>query len=142
MAVIVQAMVPSEVSGVAFSVHPVTQDTSQMVIEAGLGLGEAVVSGAITPDLYVVGKHTAAVIDRHVGRQQRMLVRGDDGEQRWTDAGAAGSAAKLNAAQLLELGSAVLDLERHFGKSVDVEWGYAGGKLSILQCRPITTLQP
>ena len=57
VAVVVQKMVESEVSGIAFSVHPVTQDPNQLIIEASYGLGEAIVSGQITPDSYVVEKN-------------------------------------------------------------------------------------
>jgi pyruvate,water dikinase len=58
VAVVVQTMVESESSGIAFSVHPVTEDRNQLIIEAGFGLGEAIVSGSITPDSYVVEKET------------------------------------------------------------------------------------
>ena len=62
VAVVVQKMIESEVSGIAFSVHPVTQDANQMIIEAGFGLGEAIVSGQITPDSYVVEKNPRRII--------------------------------------------------------------------------------
>src|SRR3989344_3263168 len=64
VAVVVQKMVESEVSGIAFSVHPVTQDRNQLIIEAGFGLGEAIVSGQITPDSYVIEKNPRRIIDK------------------------------------------------------------------------------
>ena len=67
VAVVVQKMVESEVSGVAFSVHPVTEDRNQMIIEAGFGLGEAIVSGQITPDSYVVNRHQSSQRRRYGG---------------------------------------------------------------------------
>lgn len=66
MAVVVQEMIESEIAGVAFSVHPVTEDDQQILIEAGIGLGEAVVSGAITPDSYVVHKESLTIMDRNI----------------------------------------------------------------------------
>src|SRR3989338_3707386 len=73
VAVVVQKMVESEVSGIAFSVHPVTQDRNQLIIEAGYGLGEAIVSGQITPDSYVVEKNEEIILDINVVEQNKML---------------------------------------------------------------------
>ena len=75
VAVVIQKMVESEVSGIAFSVHPVTEDYNQLIIEAGLGLGEAIVSGQITPDSYVVEKTPRRIIDKNVSEQERGLYR-------------------------------------------------------------------
>jgi len=71
VAVVIQKMVESEMSGIAFSVHPVTEDKNQMIIEAGFGLGEAIVSGQITPDSYVVEKEPRNIIDLNVEKQER-----------------------------------------------------------------------
>src|ERR1043166_5580707 len=76
VAVVVQKMVQSEVSGIAFSVHPVTEDYNQMIIEAGFGLGEAIVSGQVTPDSFVVEKNPRRIIDKNITYQSRALVRG------------------------------------------------------------------
>ncbi len=70
VAVVVQKMVESEVSGVAFSVHPVTEDRNQIIIEAGLGLGEALVSGQITPDSYVVEKKENLLLAKNINEQE------------------------------------------------------------------------
>ena len=75
VAVGVQKMVESEVSGIAFSVRPVTEDKNQMVIEAGFGLGEAIVSGQITPDSYVVEKQPRRIIDKNISEQNKQLIR-------------------------------------------------------------------
>jgi pyruvate,water dikinase len=83
VAVVVQGMVQSEVSGIAFSVHPVTQDRNQLIIEAGYGLGEAIVSGQITPDSYVVTKHPLEIIDKNISTQDRMLIRSANGGSGW-----------------------------------------------------------
>jgi len=68
-------MVESECSGIAFSVHPVTEDRNQLIIEAGLGLGEAIVSGQITPDSYVVHKEERFILDSNISVQERGLFR-------------------------------------------------------------------
>ncbi|PIQ68484.1 MAG: hypothetical protein COV91_03890 [Candidatus Taylorbacteria bacterium CG11_big_fil_rev_8_21_14_0_20_46_11] len=75
VAVVVQKMVESEVSGIAFSVHPVTEDYNQLIIEAGFGLGEAIVGGNITPDSYVVEKNPRRIIDKNIAEQDRGLFR-------------------------------------------------------------------
>ncbi len=75
VAVVIQKMVQSEISGIAFTVHPVTEDPDQMIIEAGYGLGEAVVSGQITPDSYVVSKSEMSIVDVNVATQTRKLVK-------------------------------------------------------------------
>jgi phosphoenolpyruvate synthase/pyruvate phosphate dikinase len=131
LAVLVQEMVPSEVSGVAFSVHPVTQDPQQMVIEAVFGLGEALVSGEITPDNYLVQKPQITVISQRLGTQA---------EQSTGQHGSTINKPVLSPTQLEELGHTVVALESHFGFPVDVEWAWAKQCLYILQCRPITAL--
>jgi len=78
VAVVVQKMIQSETSGIAFSVHPVTQDRNQMIIEAGFGLGEAIVSGSVTPDAYVIKKDTLEIIDVNVNVQNKKFVLGSD----------------------------------------------------------------
>ena len=83
VAVVVQKMVESEVSGVAFSVHPVTQDRNQLIIEASFGLGEAIVSGQITPDSYVVEKDPRRIIDKNVQTQTRGLYRSYKSGNKW-----------------------------------------------------------
>lgn len=90
VAVIVQVMVESEVSGVAFSAHPISGDTSQIVIEAGLGLGEAVVSGQITPDMYIFDKKKEQLIEKHIAPQKKKLARNDTGTTAWLDVGVEG----------------------------------------------------
>ena len=140
VAVLVQAMVPSEASGVAFSVHPVTQASDQMIIEAGLGLGEAVVSGEITPDTYIVSKPQGEIVEQHIAAQTKRLVRSQGGSSVWEALEPANDQPKLSVEQIKELAATIVKIEQYFGFPVDVEWAYAGGKLYILQSRPITTI--
>ena len=105
VAVVVQKMVESESSGIAFSVHPVTEDTNQLIIEAGFGLGEAIVSGSITPDSYVVEKEPRKIIDTNVAEQTRGIFRKSDaGNNEWRDIPAEQASKQvLTEAQILEL---------------------------------------
>lgn len=79
VAVVVQEMIESEKAGIAFSVHPVTQDKNQMIIEAGFGLGESIVSGAITPDSYIVSKKDNKIIDINIHEQTKALYKKEGG---------------------------------------------------------------
>lgn len=118
VAIVVQKMIESEKSGVAFSVHPVTQDKNQLIIEAGFGLGEAIVSGQITPDSYVVERKPRRIIDKNIQTQKQVL----------------------SDSEILELTELILKIENHFGFPVDIEWAEERDKFYITQSRPITTL--
>jgi phosphoenolpyruvate synthase/pyruvate phosphate dikinase len=140
VAVLVQAMVASDISGVAFSVHPVTKSPEHMVIEAGLGLGEAIVSGEITPDTYVVEANTGVVVESVVSTQSKQLVRAQDGTTTWQAIEPEANQPKLSPEQLSEIAEVLRKIAGHYGFPVDVEWAYEKNKLYILQSRPITTL--
>ncbi len=140
VAVVVQAMVQSEVSGIAFSVHPVTQDRDQMIVEASYGLGEAIVSGAITPDSYVLRKSRWSEEEVTAVTKERMLTRSADGNA-WKPVPAKRRDVRaLCPEDLLRLGKLVARIEDHYGFPVDVEWAQRGKELFITQSRPITTL--
>lgn len=151
VAVVVQKMAQSEISGVAFTVHPVTEDRDQMIIEAGYGLGEAIVSGQITPDSYVVGKSEMSIIDINVASQTKKLIKAkktkgefkgkeDDSANEWINLGAEGEKQKLSGKQIIELAKICANIEKHYKFPCDIEWAYEGGKFYITQSRPITTL--
>lgn len=139
VAVLVQEMVQSEVSGIAFSVNPVTKNSEQIVVEAGFGLNEPVVSGEITPDTYIIDKWSGQVGQKHISSQSKKLSQGKNGGNEW-QAVKNGDEQKLSDSQIRELVKDVKKLEKNFGFPVDVEWTYANGELFILQSRPITTL--
>ena len=137
VAVVVQKMVDSDVSGIAFSVHPVTQDHNQMIIEAGYGLGEAIVSGQITPDSYVVTKDFV-ITEKNVGMQSKKLIRASDGGNEWVEC--VSEKQKLDDNMVIDVGKMIAHIEEHYGFPVDVEWAIEKNKLYIVQSRPITTL--
>lgn len=144
VAVVVQKMVESTSSGIAFSVHPVTEDSNQLIIEAGFGLGEAIVSGSITPDSYVIEKEPRHIIDINVAEQKRGIFRKQTGGgSEWRDIPSEqGSKQVLTDEEILELSELVVKIENHYGFPCDIEWAREGGKFYIVQSRPITTLQP
>lgn len=141
VAVVVQKMVQSEISGIAFSVHPVTEDYNQLIIEAGYGLGEAIVSGQVTPDSYVVEKEPCRIIDTNVSTKTRGLYKAVSGNEWRNIPRAMASAQVLTEEQILELSNLILRIETHYGFPCDIEWAYEANRFYITQSRPITTLK-
>jgi len=144
VAVVVQKMIQSIVSGIAFTVHPVTEDRDQMIIEAGLGLGEAIVSGQITPDSYVVSKSEMSILDINIGHQGKKLERSKDQKigNSWVDLGDDGNKQKLTGKQIIKVAEMCKKIEAHYGFPCDIEWAMdVTGTLFITQSRPITTLK-
>ena len=146
IAVVVQRMVQSRRSGVAFTIHPVTGDRDTIVIEAVLGLGEAAVSGVVTPDLYVVNKGTLAIDERNVSHQDRQLVRSETsgpGEENntWLPVPLPeGNHQKLSDPEIAELAGIARRIEEHYGSPQDIEWAEEAGEFFIVQARPVTTI--
>ncbi len=142
MAVVVQQMVDAEKSGVIFTVDPVTRNRFNMVIEAVWGLGEGVVSGALTPDHYKLDRETYEVLHAFVPRKPLMYTRGGDGHGVMKSEVPPDrvSARVLTDAELRELVDLGNRIEEHFGCPQDIEWGIEGGRVYLLQSRPITCL--
>ncbi len=141
MAVVVQQMIASEQSGVAFTSDPSTGERGHIVIEAALGLGEVVVSGKVQPDTYVVDKQTLDVVDVKVGYQAFKIVRGPDGRDAIVELEPELAQARvLDDAALRRIAELAIAVENHHGWPQDVEWAIAAGKAWLVQARPITTL--
>ncbi len=140
VAVIVQKMVQSEISGICFTVHPVTKDRNQMIIEAGLGLGEAIVGGMITPDTYVIHKKDFSILDVNIGKQNMMIVKSPQGTVQKKLSAKTGGKQKLKEKQIVELAKICKKIEQHYKHPQDIEWALEKDKCYITQSRPITTL--
>ena len=141
IAVVVQTMVDAEKSGVMFTSHPSTGDP-RIIIEAAWGLGEAVVSGAVSPDNYVVDRTTGEVETMTVATKKLMHVKdeetGETVEREVPDDKRDQQVlTQAEIDRLIELGKQVED---HYGEPQDVEWAVAGGEVYMLQSRPITTI--
>lgn len=153
VAVVVQRIINSDVSGITFTVHPVTKDPNQMIIEAGWGLGEAIVGGLITPDDYIVEKlkiknQRSKIMNIIVNEQEKMIVaKKDGGTQEVEVPRDTRDKQKLSKDQILELAQICQKIEDHYGYPQDIEWaleksivGSQKSKFYIVQSRPITTL--
>ena len=119
MAVVVQALVPATAAAVLFTRHPVTGRTDRLLVNAVAGLGDSIVSGDVTPDMYVIDRASRAIEEQEIA---------DPGIGR-----------ALTDAQLRELADLSLNIEERFGAPVDLEAAYADGRWYLLQARPITT---
>ncbi|WP_275888302.1 PEP/pyruvate-binding domain-containing protein, partial [Nonomuraea lactucae] len=145
LAVVVQVMVDARVAGVMFTANPVTGRRHEAVIDAAPGLGEAVVSGAVNPDRFVVDTATGRILERHEG-DKRLAVRSlpGGGTERVEDVpGPTARGLCLTDAQVRDLAELGARVEGLYGAPQDTEWAIDGdGTLWLTQARPITTLYP
>ena len=148
VAVVIQKMVQSEIAGVVFTVHPVTKDKNQMIIEAVYGLGELLVSGEITPDSYVIDKTDMTILDINIAEQKEKLIKDKiAGNIKKKVLRHAQDKQKLSGKQIIELARICKKIEDHYGFPCDIEWALEKpktkgqrSKIYIVQSRPITTL--
>jgi pyruvate,water dikinase len=141
MAVIVQRMVFPEAAGILFTADPVTSNRKVATVEAGWGLGEALVSGLVNPDVYTV--RDDEVVTATTGTKQRAIEALPDGGTQDTPVDPERQARRaLTDAQVVRLVRLGRRIEEHFGRPQDIEWCSAGDEFHIVQSRPITTLFP
>lgn len=143
LAVVVQRMVDVDTAGVLFTANPVTGRRGHAVIDASPGLGEAVVSGAVNPDHYVVDSLTGRVLERKLGDKSLLVRAVPGGGTETVDVSGASETASLTDSQAAGLAALGRQAEQHFGVPQDIEWAVdSGGTLWLTQSRPITTLYP
>jgi phosphohistidine swiveling domain-containing protein len=140
IAVVVQEMVPADTAGVLFSANPVTGERREIVIDASTGLGEAVVSGRVTPEHYVLdgtGRTRSFTPGAH-----EVVIRALAGGGTEESAGTGSTRPALGEEHLAELARLALRAQEHFGRPQDMEWAIAGRRVYVLQSRPMTALPP
>jgi pyruvate,water dikinase len=142
IAVVVQRQVASTRAGVMFTVNPATGSREELVIEGAFGLGEAVVSGSVSPDRYLVAKPAMSITRREVRRKELAIEeQPDGGTVRRELSEREGMRPVLSDEEVLELAGLGVRIEQHYGTPQDTEWAYdPEGTLWMLQSRPITTL--
>ncbi|HJY43570.1 MAG TPA: PEP/pyruvate-binding domain-containing protein, partial [Propionibacteriaceae bacterium] len=140
IAVVVQRMINAEVAGVMFTADPVSGDRETMVVDASIGLGEAVVSGLVTPDHYVLDGRGLIRDYRPGGRE--LIVTSVPGGGVDHHAGQPDHTERLPDIVLTDLARLGSGVAKHFGRPQDIEWAYADGQLWLLQARPMTALPP
>jgi len=139
IAVIVQKLVESKISGVAFTRHPSSGD-NEVIIEAGLGLGEAVVSGSITPDSYEIDPDDWRIKNKEVSNQSIKIVREKNTTKEIELNEDEANEQKLHDKEIVKLAKICKDIEAYYDEPQDIEWAYSD-KLYIVQSRPITTIK-
>lgn len=142
MAVVVQAMVASEVAGVAFSMNPITGDLGEVVINSAYGLGETVVSGEGEVDQYVLNKETGELLSNTIGEKSHAIRGTETGTETVEIGEDRKNASSLSESELSALCALTRKVERYYAFPQDIEWGLAQGQLYLLQSRPITQFTP
>jgi pyruvate,water dikinase len=140
LAIVVQRMIQSEKSGIAFTVDPTTNNKNTMVIEAIFGLGEYIVGGKVTPDHYEVDKHSLVITKKEIKPQKIKLVKKatKNIEEKLTKH--EGYHQKLSNKEILEIALLIKEIEKHYYFPQDIEWAIENNQLFIVQSRPITTI--
>jgi pyruvate,water dikinase len=137
IAVVIQKQIKSDISGVAFSLNPVSNDYDEAVINANFGLGVTVVDGTVTPDQFIVDKVTSTILEKTAGKKDfAVYLKSDGGTE--TKNLADPSKICLSNEQIVAITSLVTKIETEYDKPMDIEWAYEGGTLYLLQARPIT----
>ncbi|MCX6774117.1 MAG: phosphoenolpyruvate synthase [Candidatus Micrarchaeota archaeon] len=143
LAAVVQKLVFADRAGVMFSVDPVTMDRDILVIEGAFGLGEAVVSGMVTPDTYKIKKSTMQIVSKDIAEQSFMIVRDSNGGTRQENIDDfVKKNQKLTDQEIRELAKIGTFIEKHYTDPQDMEWAIEGNRMFIVQSRNITTLNP
>jgi len=143
MSVIIQRLIPADVSGVIFTVDPVSGGRGSIVIEACYGLGEALVSGKVTPDRFMVVRNKLKLWSRTISEKKVEHILAGDGTVTETILSEERSSGPtLTKRQIRRLAKLALKVEAEFGSPQDIEWAISKKKIFLLQSRPITALPP
>lgn len=141
IAVVVQQLVFSERAGVMFSRHPVS-GAETVIIEGSFGLGEAIVSGTVSPDNYVFDRKTSKIISKNIAiKSFEIIPDGKKGTKTVEIKGKRQTEQALTDKEVTALAELAMKSEAHYKHAQDMEWGIVGGKIYILQSRPITTIK-
>ena len=141
IAIPVEKMIESEASGVMFTVDPVTNDRSKIVIEAIYGLGEMIVQGQVTPDHYEVDKNTLTILTRKIAPQTAKFIKLGPENKVVKVSSHEQNVQKITDEQITRLAQLGEKLEVHYQFPQDAEWAVENGNIYLVQTRPVTTLQ-
>ncbi len=141
LAVPVQEMIPAEISGVMFTVNPVTNQKNQLIIEAIWGLGEFIVQGEVTPDTYLVNKNNLDILSKKVEKQEVQLMKLGRLTKKTKVPRKKQLKRKLTDSQIIELAKLGKKIHKHYFYPQDIEWTLYKKKFYIVQSRPVTTLK-
>jgi len=140
LAVVVQKLVFSDAAGVLFTANPINGSREELVINAAWGLGEAVVSGLVTPDVFIVKKDTGQIAYRKTAEKRIMTVRTAQGTNEVPISGSLQKKSVLSKKQIETLTRLGVEIERFYQMPMDIEWAMEKGEVFIVQARPVTAL--
>lgn len=142
LAVVIQKQVNSDISGIMFTANPITNNTNEIVVESVYGLGEAIVSGSVTPDTIIIDKKTMKIKSKTISKQTWKLIRDMKGTtKKETVTKNLGEKQKLSDKIVLDFAKIGYNIEKHYKVPQDIEWAMEKNVLYIVQSRPITTLK-
>ncbi|MBE0696660.1 MAG: PEP/pyruvate-binding domain-containing protein, partial [Anaerolineaceae bacterium] len=141
LAVVVQELVGAESAGILFPVDPLSGQTERMLVNSAWGLGEAVVGGLVTPDTFTIEKGSRRVIESQLAEKRIQTTRVDGGTCEAPVPEELRSLPSLTGEALAELARLGIQIEALYGMAMDIEWAAAGGKVYLLQARPVTALK-
>ncbi len=141
LAVIVQELVPAESSGVAFSINPIKGFDHQVLINASYGLGEAIVSGIVSPDMYIYDWMQGEFVEKQLSVKEVSIESDENFTKKVAVSEELKATAVLTDEQIVDLANTIVDIQAFYGFPVDVEWSYSGLQLFILQSRPVTNIK-
>jgi len=141
ISVIVQKMIQSDVSGVMFSIDPVTNDKERILIESVWGLGELIVQGSVLPDRYVVQKETFSILSKEISDQSVQLIKMDNDTVKVEVPKKLRDLQKITDEEIVKLAKIADELQKHYYFPQDIEWAKEGNELYIVQTRPVTTIK-
>ncbi len=141
LAVIVQEMINSDVSGVSFTENPVRRNSDEIMINASYGLGESIVSGQVNPDIFIYSKSKSEIVMKTLGSKQiSIFTNAQNGTDTIETVEEKRKSYSLTDEQIVELSDVSKKIEDMYKMPMDIEWAYENGKLYILQARAVTTL--
>ena len=141
LAVVVQLMITSDISGVMFTIDPVTNDKNRITVESIFGLGELIVQGSVNPDHHEINKKSLVVENKKISYQAKKMTK-IGGKNRIVNLNKSlGSRQKISDKQVIEVAKLGLKLEKHYYFPQDIEWAIEKNNIYIIQTRPVTTIK-
>ena len=140
LAVVVQELVLADAAGILFTANPLTEERDQVMINAAWGLGEAIVSGQVTPDIVVVDRASGTISAQQISEKEVMTVRSPEGTSEEPVPVDKRTSAVLTAVQAAQLARIGVRIEELYGQPMDIEWTLHHNRFFIVQARPISTL--
>lgn len=141
LAIPVQEMVPAEISGVMFTINPITHEKNHLIIEAVWGLGEYIVQGEVTPDTYLIEKQSLDILSKKVEKQEVQLIKVGSLTKKANVPRRFQLKRKLTDKQIKELAALGKKIHKHYFFPQDIEWVLYKKKFYIVQSRPVTTIK-